>query len=82
MAHKYLQVSQIKHVAEAALPMHTMQHWNDLVQVLYEIYLKQTLPNTSFAEQKLLVLSQITVLLLQELTYISENGRLNLHSST
>lgn len=70
MAHKYLQVSQIKHVAEAALPMHTMQHWNNLVQVPYEMYLKQTLQNTSFSEQKLLVLIQITVLLIQELTYI------------
>lgn len=50
MAHKYLQVSQIKHVAEAALPVLTMQDGNNLVQVSGATHLNQTLRNTSFAE--------------------------------
>lgn len=64
------QSNQACDLTEAALPMLTMQHRNNLVQVSCAMHLNHTLRNPSFAEQKLLVLLQITVLLIQELTYV------------
>lgn len=58
---------QTKHAAEA-LPIHIKQHKkHKLAQIPHEMHLKQTLRNASFAEQKLVVLFQIAVLLIQEL---------------
>jgi len=64
MADKYLQV---KESTTAALPTRIRQRKKQrLVQTSRKMYLKQTLRNASFAEQKLPVLFQITVLLIQE----------------